>query len=112
MCLKRIALCGLPVLLAVTTAAAESRAVHGIVLDQNDQPLKGAVIQIKNLRSLVIRSFISMSDGKFYFMGLNPDIDYEIKARYQRQWSDTKSVSRFDSSETVEVVLRIDTKPS
>jgi hypothetical protein len=69
--------------------------------------VRGAVVQIKNTRTLQIRSFITQKDGSFHFVGLNPDIDYEIFARYRGRTSSTKTVSQFDSSEIVEIELII-----
>ena len=97
--------------LAVAVGAAEARVVHGTVVDSNGEPIKGAVVQMKNLQTLMIRSFITQDDGRFQFTGMNPDADYEIQARYRGRWSRTKTVSQFDSSRTVDVALKVDTRP-
>ena len=94
-------------LLSLAEAAAKPRTVTGRVLTSDGETVRGAVVQIKNTRTLVIRSFITQKDGRFHFAGLNPDIDYEIFARYRGRLSSTKTVSQFDSRETVEVELII-----
>jgi hypothetical protein len=88
-------------------AASATRLVTGRVLTSDGEALSGAVVQIKDTRSLHIRSFITHKDGTFRFSGLNPDIDYEVFAQYRGRSSSSKTVSRFDSSEVVEVDLVI-----
>lgn len=105
----------LPLLICLAAAAAvapaQTRMVTGKVVAQGGEPLEGAVIQIKNLQSLEIRSFLARADGSFQFTGLNPDIDYEVKASYRGRWSKVHSVSRFSSKPVVEVLITIDLKP-
>jgi len=43
------------------------------------QPVNGAVVQLKNTKTLQIRSFITKDDGTYHFYDLSPDIDYELK---------------------------------
>jgi hypothetical protein len=50
---------------ALVLAAQSTRSVKGIVCDQNGNPLKGAVVQLTNTRTLWIRSCISQRDGSY-----------------------------------------------
>jgi hypothetical protein len=59
--------------------------------------VNGAVVQLKNTKTLQIRSFITKDDGTYHFYDLSPDIDYELKADYQGASSSTKKLSSFDS---------------
>ena len=43
---------------------ANSRSVMGIVLGVDDQPANGAVVQLKDMHSLQVRSFITGGDGE------------------------------------------------
>jgi len=86
-----------------------TRSVHGIVADQNGRPLKGVPVQLKDLRSLQIRSFLTEGDGRYYFHELRTDIDYELQAKDGNHVSSTKLLSRFDSSKDAEVNFAIDT---
>ena len=95
---------------AAALAPAETRMVTGRVVADGGEPLEGAVVQIKNLQSIEIRSFLARADGGFQFPGLNPDIDYEVKASYRGRWSKVHSVSRFSSKPVVDVVITIDLK--
>ena len=73
-----------------------TRTVKGLVTDERENPIRGAVVQIKNTRTLVVKSFFSTSDGDYYFHNLDPNVDYEIKAKYNDVTSRTRTVSTFD----------------
>ena len=60
-------------------------------------PAPGAVVQLKNTKTLQIRSFIAKEHGAYYFHGLSPDVDYELKAEFQGRPAATKTLSSFDS---------------
>jgi hypothetical protein len=92
----------------MASAAAQTRTVIGTVVNSEGKPLEGAVVQLKNLRTLRIRSFVAEKAGAFQFVRLNTEVDYELRARFRQQWSDSKIVSRFDSSPTVRVTLTVE----
>ncbi len=98
--------------LALPLAARHLPLVKGRVFSGNEG-ITGAVVQLKDTRTLFVRSFISQMDGAYHFYGLNPDIDYEIVARRRSRSSSTKRVSQFDSRLVVELdlVLDRDAKP-
>ena len=77
--------------------AETTRSVQGTVTVADDSPVNGAVVQLKNTKTLLIRSFITKDDGTYHFYDLSPDIDYELKADYQGASSNTKKLSSFDS---------------
>src|SRR5689334_4085367 len=56
------------------------RSVEGVVADTTDNPVNGAVVYIKNTKTLQIRSFITKDQGAYYFHSLSPDVDYELYA--------------------------------
>jgi hypothetical protein len=87
-----------------------SRTVQGIVTSAEDAPVAGAVVQLKNTKTLQIRSFISKEDGSYYFNGLSPDVDFELRAENQGSSSSTKTVSSFDSRKTVTINLKLNKK--
>jgi len=84
------------------------RNVQGIVRDRSGQPLGGSVVQIENLLTLEVRSYIVKSDGKYQFMRLRPDIDYTLRARYRNVWGAKKTLSGFNSRKNAEVALTVD----
>ncbi len=86
------------------------RAVQGTVSDAGENAVDGAVVQLKNTKNLQIRSFITKEHGAFYFHGLSPDVDYELKAEYQGQSSPTKTLSSFDSRKQAVINLKLSKK--
>ena len=87
-----------------------TRSVQGTVTNASDASVNGAVVQLKNVKTLQIRSFITKEDGAYYFQGLSPDVDYELKADYQGESSDTKTLSSFDSKKLANINLKLNKK--
>ncbi len=85
------------------------RIVQGTVRDASDEFAPGAVVQIKNMKTLQIRSFITKEDGKFMFNNLARDVDYEVKAEGKGFVSAAKTVSTFDDRKVAVVNLKLDT---
>jgi len=97
--------------LAVGFAAENpTRSVQGTVTFQDDSVVNGAVVYLKNTKSLQIRSFFTQKDGGFYFRDLSPDIDYELKAEYNGASSATHTVSSFDTRKLVTINLKLNPK--
>ena len=88
------------------------RSVEGAVRDQSDNPVEGAVVQLKNTKTLQVRSFITKPDGTYYFHGLSRNIDYEAKAEKGGFASDSKTVSSFDDRKKITINLKLDQKKS
>jgi Carboxypeptidase regulatory-like domain len=86
------------------------RMLTGKVTDHQDQPLSNAVVYLSNPRTRAVKSFIVGKDGVYRFPALSPNIDYEVYAQYNGHNSDTKTVSQFDTRQTVTINLRIDSK--
>ena len=78
-----------------------TRSVKGLVTTEAEDPLPGAVVQLKNTRTLQVKSFIADSRGSYYFHGLDPAVDYELKVRYEEETSRTRKVSSFDGRDEV-----------
>lgn len=89
---------------------ANVRAVQGTVSDASGNAVSGAVVQLKNTKTLQIRSFITKEQGDYYFHGLSPDVDYELKAEAQSGNSGTKTLSSFDSRKQAVINLKLDKK--
>ena len=76
---------------------ANSRSVTGLVTGADDMPASGAVIQLKDMRTLQVRSFITQADGTYHFYELKADVDYQLTARSGDATAPTKTLSVFDS---------------
>jgi hypothetical protein len=87
-----------------------TRSVQGTVTNASDALVNGAVVQLKNIKTLQIRSFITKEGGAYYFQGLSPDVDYELKADYQGESSGTKTLSSFDSKKLSYINLKLNKK--
>jgi len=86
------------------------RSVTGVVTNSSGAPLKGAVVQLENTKTLQIRSFIAKDDGTYIFNGLSTDVDYQLSAQWSGKRSGTKTLSLFDSRPQVKINLEIKTQ--
>jgi hypothetical protein len=84
-----------------------TRTLQGQIMKNSEAPLPGAVVYLKNTKTMAVRSFISDNRGNYRFTSLSPNIDYEVHAEYQGQKSDTKTLSSFDSRTTVTINLKL-----
>jgi Carboxypeptidase regulatory-like domain len=84
----------------------QGRLLYGKVLDQQDNPVPGAIVYLTDTRTHAVKTYIIGQDGTYRFPGLSM-VDYEVYAQYKGRKSDTKSVSQFDDRSQVYVDLRI-----
>jgi hypothetical protein len=86
------------------------RTVQGTVLDPDEKAVTGAVVQLKDMRSLQVRSFISQDGGSYHFTGLKLDNDYQLKADYNGLTSGWKTLSIFDTRKEPVMNLKLEKK--
>jgi hypothetical protein len=88
------------------------RTVQGTVTSAGDAgaPVVGAVVYLKNLKNLQIRSFITQQNGTYYFHGLSTDVDYEVRAKSHDMESGARTLSSFDSRTDAVLNLKLDKK--
>lgn len=118
--MRKLALACLGVLLAVAPLALAQkskqkedvnvRSVSGQVTDDSGQAVSGAVVHLKNTKTLQIRSYITKDDGSYAFHGLNTNIDYELRAERNGASSDAKTLSVFDSRNKAVINLKLNKK--
>ncbi len=84
-----------------------TRSVQGIVTDAAGHPAANAVLQLKNTKTLQIRSFITGADGRYHFAGLNGDTDYQLKADHDGVSTSWKTISMFDTKKVVEINFKL-----
>ena len=87
-----------------------TRSVQGSVSNPDDTAAVGAVVQLKNMKTLQIRSFITLADGTYRFFELSPDVDYELKADFQGASSGPKTLSSFNSQKKAVINLKLNKK--
>ncbi len=88
----------------------QQRSVQGIVTDAQENPLAKAVVQLKNTKTLQVKSFYTDEKGAYRFHGLDPDLDYQVKAEFGDARSPSRTVSTFDSRREVIVNFKLDVK--
>lgn len=84
-----------------------TRTVQGVVQDAGENAVTGAVVQLKDTKTLQVRSFITQGDGAYHFAGLSTNVDYEIKADHNGASSGTKTLSVFDSRKQANINLKL-----
>jgi len=87
----------------------QGRLLFGKVLDQQDNPVVGAIVYLTNTRTHAVKTYIVSQEGTYRFPGLST-VDYEVYAQYNGHKSETKSVSQFDERSEVYVDLKINTQ--
>ena len=85
----------------------EPRSVAGIVIDSSNRPVDGAVVQLKNQRTLEFRSYISQQGGKHHSFRLDANVDYELRATHNSVWSGKKKLSLFSSKKQKTINLKL-----
>jgi hypothetical protein len=83
------------------------RSIEGTVLSQSGAPIAGAVVLLKDTKTLQIRSYIANKKGQYRFFGLSSDINYELRAESNGMTSKTKMISVFDSHKVVHLNLKL-----
>lgn len=108
--------CALPVLpqaqapVVGQPGTSATRSIEGSVVTTSGSPVPGAIILLKDTKTLQVRSFIAQNDGKYHFYGLSSDINYELRAELNGLTSAQKTVSVFDSHKVVTLNLKLKKK--
>jgi hypothetical protein len=89
-------------------AQQQQRVVSGKVVDAANAPIKGAVVYLKDSRSLAVKSFFSDDQGGYRFGQLSQNTDYEVWAENNGKKSAVKSISSFDNKSQFFINLKID----
>ncbi len=83
------------------------RTLTGEVMNQQGKPLAGAIVFLKNSKTMAVKTFIAGQDGAYRFNALSPNVDYEVYAEHNGKKSDAKTLSSFDSRKTAYINLKI-----
>ncbi|MBV9267326.1 MAG: carboxypeptidase regulatory-like domain-containing protein [Acidobacteriaceae bacterium] len=87
-----------------------TRVIEGVVHDANGAPFSGAIVLLKDTKTLQIRSYITQQDGSYHFYGLSTDVNYQVRAQSNDMTSPGKLVSVFDSHKFIKVNLKLKDK--
>jgi len=101
---------GLALLACLLTAQNEdtgTRSVQGIVTDAGGMPVAGAIVQLKDTKSLQIRSYRTEANGNYHFAGLSTNVEYELEAKNDGAASGKKTLTVFDTHKSATVNLKL-----
>lgn len=87
-----------------------TRAVTGTIRMADDSLVEGAVVQLKNTKTMQVRSFITKADGLYTFQGLSTTVDYELKAEGKGMVSTVRTLSTFDNRPRAIMHLKLENK--
>jgi len=115
---RRLVLIGAALLLLCASVCAESKAkkaeeasssrdLSGAVFDKTRHPVSGAVVYLKNARSLAIHTYITGDDGFYRFNHLSPDVEYQVRAESNGHKSRGRTLSSFDTHRQPRINLEI-----
>jgi hypothetical protein len=72
--------------------------LQGVVTDPAHNLVKGAVVRLKDMKSLKVRSVVTDEDGSYRFTGLSKVVDYEVSASTEDMTSPIKKLSMYDTA--------------
>jgi hypothetical protein len=108
--------CGLVLLLAGAAAAKKkkplTKTIQGEVLDQDDNPIVGASVELTDVTTSKTLGIYSEAGGHYEFTELKPSDDYQVRATYKDQQSDVRRVSSLDDEAVRVLNLNIPPTPS
>ena len=87
---------------------ATKRLLEGLVTDASDNVVVGAIVKLKDQKTLSVRSFITKEDGKYHFYGLSINNDYEVQADFNGMSSKTRTLTVYDSRKKPNLDLKVE----
>ena len=93
---------------ALAQSSDNLRAVEGTVTDSGGTAVNGAIVQLKDTKTLQIRSFITRENGAFVFQGLRKSVEYEVKAKFKDRESKSKLLTIYDDRQRAQVDLKLE----
>ena len=77
------------------------RAISGRVLDQNDNGISGAAVELTDLQTGKKVDIFSEADGRYQFSDLAPTHDYQVHATYKGVSSETRKASSLEERQLI-----------
>jgi hypothetical protein len=88
----------------------KTKSIVGTVVDAHGSPVPHAVVLLKDLKTLQIRSYLAQDDGSYHFYDLSSDVNYQLRAEAGGLTSAQKMVTVFDSHKVVKLNLKLKKK--
>jgi len=99
-----VAVCvGACLMLVALPAAAQMptqatvRTLTGTVADTSHEPIRGAVVELRNESSRELATYITEANGSYEFKRLDGNADYVVWVVFRGRHSETHTISKFDS---------------
>lgn len=83
------------------------RVVAGSVQDANSADVSGATVFLRDTKTKSIRSYTTEASGKFRFVQVAMNDDYDLWAEKDGHKSASKTVSSWDTRKEVEEILKL-----
>ncbi len=83
------------------------RIVTGVVLDEADDGIVGATVELTDLQTGEKLATYTKEGGRYQFSDLQPTHDYEVRANYKSLSSEVRKVSSFDNRNRIVLNLSI-----
>jgi pimeloyl-ACP methyl ester carboxylesterase len=93
-------------------AGPKPKNVRGLVTDAAGKPLPGALVFVRDMKTKVVRTLQTDSDGQYRVLALTPTADYEVSAEYKGKESEKKFVSSFLNREDNVLNFQLDVNVS
>ena len=74
-----------------------SRTVSGVVIDEAENPIQGATVELTDLQTKKVLDIYSQEGGQYQFTDLRFDHDYTVKGTFKGISSDVRQVSSMDT---------------
>jgi Carboxypeptidase regulatory-like domain len=87
---------GAPTLMARKEKPPTTKTVRGQVLDASENGIAGAAVEMTDLTTNKKTAIYAGPGGSFVFTGLKTSEDYQFRATYKGQSSETRKVSSWD----------------
>jgi carboxypeptidase family protein len=84
---------------------AKYRRVHGVVKDEQGNPVRNALVNLTNLKTKETLTFVTKKDGTYSFDDLSRTEDYELVASFNSKKTPVKKLSHFDPQSTTMRIL-------
>lgn len=83
------------------------RTVMGVVVDESEKPIVGAVVEMTDVQTGKKLAIYTQDGGHYQFAGIDQDHDYKIQASYHGVTSQIRTASSFDTRNTIRLNLQI-----
>ena len=84
-----------------------SRTVSGVVMDETENFIQGAIVELTDLQTKKVLDIYSQKGGQYQFTDLRFDHDYTVQATCNGLSSDVRQVSSIDTRWTLVLNLTL-----